>query len=75
MQDAIVDTTGAYAAGQDYIGPRLGFNGVEHLREPAAIPCGVRPVLVGLGRGWAAFGPPLFAVRRRSTAARMSAAL
>jgi hypothetical protein len=27
--------------------------------EAAATPCGVRPILSGLGRG-AAFGPPLF---------------
>jgi|SRR5580698_1743932 hypothetical protein len=37
-----------------YVAPRLGLNGVQHLRKPAATPCGVRPVLVGLGRGWAA---------------------
>jgi hypothetical protein len=62
MQDVIVDTTGAlYAAGQRIVGPRLGLNGVVHIYEsPPSSPCGVRPVLVGPGRGWAAFEPPLF---------------
>jgi hypothetical protein len=62
MQDVIVDTTGAlYAAGQRIVGPRLGLNGVVHIYEsPPSSPCGVRPVLVGPGRGWAASEPPLF---------------
>jgi hypothetical protein len=57
MQDVIVDTTGAlYAAGQRIVGPRLGLNGVVHIYEsPPSSPCGVRPVLVGPGRGVGGF--------------------
>ena len=47
--------------GNGYVGPRLGLNGVVHIYEsPPSSPCGVRPVLVGPGRGWAASEPPLF---------------
>jgi hypothetical protein len=52
MQNVIVDTIdGLYAAGQSSVGLRLGFNGVLLLRKPAAIHCGVCPVLGRLGRG------------------------
>jgi hypothetical protein len=49
-----VDTIGAgYAAGQRIHSPRLGFNGVLHLREPAVIPLrrASRPSRAGEGVG------------------------
>jgi hypothetical protein len=68
MQNAIVDTTGAlYAAGTIKRSPSAGFNGVQTYESPQLSPSGVRPVLVGPGRGWAASEPP-FCFSSRSSA-------
>jgi hypothetical protein len=62
MHEIIVDTTGACMA-PDYGNVGLRPSSQRRTRNyesTPTIPCGVRPVLVGLGRGWAAFGPPFF---------------
>jgi hypothetical protein len=57
MQKVIVNTTGAlYSAGQLSVGLRLGFNGVQLLRKPAANP--LRRTRSKWDWEGAAFGPP-----------------